>query len=175
MSIEIFENKAQRKFGCLMVVFDIDDKSWQQVCDKINFANDVYDDGSGKYGTEKEPHVTVLYGLHDNEFSIDDLKSALPEIGRMTAILTGISCFEQPEYDVLKFDVDAPMFHSTNSGLRSKFPYTTDFPDYHPHLTLAYLNKGMGKKYMQHGMSIPLRPKQYKYGFADGRDDIFVK
>jgi len=42
-------------------------------------------------------------------------------------------------------------------------------------MTIAYLNKGTGIKYSNNKLSIPLKPKQYKYGFADGRDEFFIK
>mgnify|MGYP003352094323 CR=1 FL=1 len=29
-----------------------------------------------------------------------------------------------------------------------KFPYTNDYPDYKPHITIAYVKKGLGKKYL---------------------------
>jgi hypothetical protein len=28
-----------------------------------------------------------------------------------------------------------------------KFPFTSDYPDYHPHITLAFVKPGKGKKY----------------------------
>ena len=173
--IEIFENKAQRKFGCLMVVFDIAEGDWKEIGNKIKFHEDLYNDESGKFGVETEPHVTVLYGLHDDRITLDDVKALIPPIMEMTAILTAINHFECPAYDVLKFEVDAPRFHSANSALREKLPYSTDYPDYVPHMTIAYLNKGTGAKYANDSLNVPLKPKQYKYGFADGRDEFFMK
>lgn len=156
-----------------MIMFEINDSDWKKLMDRISFKDDVYDDGSGKYGVEAEPHVTILYGLHDDKFKFDDLKEMLPPVSTMTAILSAISHFECPEYDVLKFDVDAPKYHHVNKRIRDKFQYTTDYPEYHPHMTLAYLKKGCGCKYKHDALSVPLTPKQYKYGFADGRDEFF--
>jgi hypothetical protein len=47
--------------------------------------------------------------------------------------------FENELYDVLKFDVkrEKSLF-DCNKDLM-KFPHTTDYPDYHPHLTISYL------------------------------------
>ena len=63
-----------------------------------------------------------------------------------TCQISNASLFDNPEYDVLKFDVSGNSLHECNSDLR-KYPYTSNFPDYHPHMTIGYLNKGMGKKY----------------------------
>jgi hypothetical protein len=55
--------------------------------------------------------------------------------------------FENEKYDVLKFEVVGDNLHETNADLK-KFPHTTSFPDYNPHLTIAYLKKGEGSKYV---------------------------
>lgn len=168
-------SSAQRKFGCLMIGFDIAEADWKEIIDMLNPHADLYSTEDKKYGLEDEPHCTVLYGLHDHEVTLDQIKEHLPPISEMTAILMGVSHFECPEYDVLKFDIDAPKFHHANKTLRDKFPYTNEWPDYHPHMTIAYLNKGMGGKYGTQKLSVPLTPKHYKYGFADGRDEFFTK
>ena len=36
--------------------------------------------------------------------------------------------------------------HDINKELK-KYPYTNDFPNYHPHCTIAYLKKDSAEKY----------------------------
>jgi 2'-5' RNA ligase len=61
--------------------------------------------------------------------------------------------FQNEKYDVLKFDMEYPtkgdkFLHKCNDELK-KFPFTSDFPDYHPHMTIVYLKPGKGNKYLR--------------------------
>ena len=165
---------TDRKYGCLMVSYGIDDSDWNQIHNKIGFHRDVYNNDENEYGIEYRPHITLLYGLHDGEFKMEDLKSILPPIHEMTVLLTGISHFECPEYDVLKFDVDAPKYNEMNDRIRSAFPYTNDYPDYVPHMTISYLKPKTAARYNYNKLSIPVSPKEYRYGYADGHDEYFA-
>jgi hypothetical protein len=72
-------------------------------------------------------------------------------------------------YDVLKFDVNGPNLHDANGELR-KFPHTNNFPDYHPHLTIAYLKPGMGPRYVRKltNMNYMLKPTHGIYSHPSG-------
>jgi hypothetical protein len=52
----------------------------------------------------------------------------------------------------------------------SKFPHTTNFPDYHPHSTVAYLKKGTGQKYIDKfkGQEHQVTPNKIVYSMASG-------
>ena len=60
-----------------------------------------------------------------------------------------LSVFSNPgsPFDVLKVDVESPKLHRLNRSLRDGLEHQNDYPDYHPHLTVAYLKKGAGAKY----------------------------
>lgn len=101
--------------------------------------------GKEDFGIETEPHITALYGLTNH-----DPNSAGPVVaqhGPITVTLGKMSVFKNKDYDVLKVDVDSPQLHKLNGDLQ-KLPNEQTFPDYHPHLTLAYLKKGEGDKYV---------------------------
>lgn len=105
---------------------------------------ELYEDEKG-YGYENEPHITVLYGLHSN--NAKDFRTFFKEQKPIKASLGKISCFYNTKYDVVKLSIDSPDLHELNDKVKSRFKYTSDFPDYQPHCTLAYLNRGHGKKY----------------------------
>ena len=46
-----------------------------------------------------------------------------------------------------QFDVKGDNLHDANEELK-KYPFTSDYPDYHPHLTIGYLKPNKGKKYV---------------------------
>lgn len=113
--------------------------SWNQ----LNIPEDaLHVDEDGGKGREREPHVTVKYGL---------IAQAVPEelrdIAQATApfsIMIGVvSLFaNNPKYDVVKLDVESPALRRLNKQVSDAVPHEDTYPDYHPHLTLAYVEKG---------------------------------
>ena len=61
----------------------------------------------------------------------------------------GVGVFENDKFDVVKFNVnpDGALQHLFDE--LSKFPNSNEYPDYKPHITIAYVKKGMGKKYVK--------------------------
>ena len=55
-----------------------------------------------------------------------------------------VSLFENTEYDVLKFEVESEDLQELNKICKT-LPYTSDYPDYHPHCTISYIKKGTCK------------------------------
>jgi len=96
-------------------------------------------------GREDEIHATVLYGIHDSE--PDAVKKLLKSIQPINIKLGKISLFSDDEYDVIKIDVRSPDLHKLNAKLRDSLKYTSSHPIYKPHVTIAYVKKGRGKKY----------------------------
>jgi 2'-5' RNA ligase len=100
-----------------------------------------------KYGREDEIHTTILYGLHTNNEK--DIKKLVNKQNPISFTLGKISVFNtNPDYDVVKIDVTGNDLHKLNKLLKSNLKYTSSYPDYHPHVTLAYVKKGNGKKYI---------------------------
>lgn len=58
-----------------------------------------------------------------------------------------VSSFNNPKFEVLKFDVESEDLHKLNKKF-TKFPFTSDYPEYHPHCTIAYVKKDKAKKYI---------------------------
>lgn len=103
-------------------------------------------------GIEKDSHVTVLYGLHTKD--PEELRKFLKGYKPITITLGKTDCFTTSKYnDVVLFKVNSPDLVRLNDQLRNRFQYTTMYPDYRPHATVAYVKKGYGPKYM--GRSIP--------------------
>jgi hypothetical protein len=169
--ISLFEDAGTHKFGCAMLYFDLPPMS---VLHGMIDEDDVYtDDSDRSYGLETEPHVTILYGLHGDD-EVDDaevIKACTDGLSGMESLrLCEASCFENDQYDVLKFDVrDCQSLYDTNAEL-AKMPHTNKFPDYHPHCTVGYLKPGCGQKYvdMLKGVEIIVSPEKIVYSKADG-------
>lgn len=145
------ENKKEKpSFGCVMVFFTFPDiKDVQDIISKEDLYTEEDDDS---YGLEKNPHITLLYGLHSNDIKDQDVMDAVDTSVFTDLILHNASIFKSEKYGVLKFDVRYPYksgaFLSKLNKKLSEFPHTNTFPDYHPHSTIAYLKSGTSKKYI---------------------------
>lgn len=167
-------NKLEEKnntydFGCSMVYFDCPEMT--KIQEQIN-PDDLYTEEGGQYGIEDEHHVTLLYGLHSEEIEEADVMRI--SAGQIPAIrLTNASAFESEKYDVLKFDAECPKLHDINKEL-SKLPHTTNFPDYHPHATVAYLKKGKAADYIKQleDISFEVNPSKIVYSKPDGSKTV---
>jgi len=141
----IKEEKSLYEYGCVMVDFNF--VNWTDLLESID-PSDVYKVEGKNYGLQPRPHLTLLYGIHDTVsdeeilncfegFTEDDFKVQID----------GVSIFENPEFDVIKLGVSlTPKLKEINERL-SELPNSNQFP-YKPHITLAYVKKGLGKKYV---------------------------
>lgn len=163
----LFEDAGKHEYGCSMIFFEL---PFMEAVHKIIDAADVYadDESERAYGLETDPHVTLLYGLHDDVDDDDVMDRSRPEeVDEIT--LCDVSVFDNPDYDVLKFDCRAEWLHECNKRL-IELPHTNKYSDYHPHATIGYLKKGAGKKYvdMLSGIEIKVMPGKIVYSKSDG-------
>jgi 2'-5' RNA ligase len=91
-------------------------------------------------GREDDPHVTVLYGIHDaNPLSTTRLLRTEPsfkaELGKVSLFTT------DPKYDVLKIEIISPKLHMLHKLLKRKLENSWTYPEYRPHVTIAYVKK----------------------------------
>jgi 2'-5' RNA ligase len=161
-------------FGCVMLYFNFPEiKKIHEIIDPEDI---FHEDGDRSFGLEDEPHTTLLYGLHDG-VSSEDVEGVLEHFNFGTCSIENASLFDNPQYDVLKFDVSGPSLHEANKEL-AEFPHTNNFPDYHPHLTIGYLKPGTGKKYTEKlkGVSYNLKPEYVVYSKPNGdKDKLKIK
>ena len=141
------EQKGKKEYGCVMLDTHIVD--WKKThLSKID-KEDLYTAEDDTYGYNNQPHITVIYGLHLDETKPKDIIEKMKEMYQITSEIKQISIFENEKYDVVKYDVPVTKELKKFRSIFSKFPNTQDFPDYHPHITIAYVKKGEGKKYVQ--------------------------
>ena len=154
-------NERKYEFGCAMLYFDFPEiAKVQDIIEK----SDIHPNG-----LEDEPHITLLYGIHSDEVSDDDVMDVSTSTPIESIKLSNLSLFKNEEFDVLKFDAEAPELAKINKKL-SEFPNTNNFPDYHPHCTVAYLKPGEGKKYLDkfNGITHDVFPTKVVYSKPNG-------
>lgn len=133
----------EKKYNkCLMVYFEPSEqiKDIQKGIKKL----DVYDEPG--CGIEKETHATLLYGLSE-DVTVEQLKKIVKPLNRYRTMCLGSSLFENDDFDVLKMDAHNKALVETNKELRDNFDYKGTYSEYKPHITIAYIRKGEGKKY----------------------------
>jgi 2'-5' RNA ligase len=107
----------------------------------------IPDEHLAEDGREEQPHITVKFGLHDNDPAA--VARALEGEGPLTLRLGKTSIFPNGESgtgDVVKVDIDSPDLHRLNEKIAA-LPHTDTHPTYVPHATLAYVKPGLGERY----------------------------
>lgn len=132
------------EYGCLML--NLNFPNWKIFTSDIDHE-DLYQSESERYGIETDPHVTILYGIHKS--IDDDVVDALFSDFKKSDFdlrVEGIDCFYNKDYDVLKMNIFSNKLNELNK-LAKRLPHTSDYPDYKPHITIAYLQKGKASQY----------------------------
>ena len=145
--IQFIKESSSYEYGCVMVEVPV--SNWDEITSSID-KEDIYtESGDDTYGIQKNPHLTLLYGLHD-DVTEEQVKSIFEKFdGDINIEVNGIDIFENEKFDVVKFNVNPDGALQELHDKLSQFPNSNQFPDYKPHITIAYVNKGMGKKYIK--------------------------
>ncbi|MHA1814503.1 MAG: 2'-5' RNA ligase family protein, partial [Candidatus Heimdallarchaeaceae archaeon] len=76
----------------------------------------------------------------------EDIKPYLKDIAGLTANIADIDIFENKDFDVVILKITSENMTELHNKL-DELPNNDKFPEYHPHMTIAYVKKGLGKKY----------------------------
>lgn len=139
MLTEDRSNLTARK-GCLMAMLSQEDCA--KIVDfgsKLIKEEDLYLEGD-EYGREREGHITVRYGF-TRDLNELEIRQLIQGVKPFVVELIGLDRFTNPpQYDVAVFKASSPVLTQLNE-LTNIYPNETDFPDYNPHLTIAYTKK----------------------------------
>lgn len=146
-----FLKEASSKKGegstCIMLYFDkLVDPLFKEIKYQID-KDHLYgvDDG---YGFETNPHVTVKYGVIEPDLDmVNDILGKIDPVPIKTK--PKFSLFENEKYDVLKVNIMSPELRKFNARVERIFDCEENkFKGYIPHSTIAYLQPGYGRKYL---------------------------
>jgi diguanylate cyclase (GGDEF)-like protein len=137
-------NDVPHKYGCLMVDIPEDIANQIKEITKIIIKEEeLYkEEGEDKYGYENEPHITVYYGLSE-----DSGDNIFKNINPVKIKLGNIIKFEDKDnpYDVVAVEVISEDLNKLHEKIGNNFEHDDTYPNYRPHLTLSYTQKGKCK------------------------------
>jgi 2'-5' RNA ligase len=149
-------------YGCLMGI--IDEEISRKILDfNYNLIEDkhLYKDGKN-YGREHHPHVTIKYGF-TKSYTEKQMKKMLGKIKPFKVKVTEIDIFENDKCDVIILNIKSDVLEKLNKKF-SELPNEDEYPNYKPHITLAYVKKGTGKKFIKNSKTfsnVPIKYIQY--------------
>jgi 2'-5' RNA ligase len=120
----------------------------KEIADKvIAFGKQIPDADLAEDGREQEPHITVKYGLHGadpkpTQNALTGEKPATVRFGKVSLFTSN------PDFDVVKVEVESAGLRRLNKKVSESQPVTDTHPGYKPHVTVAYVKKGKGKRYV---------------------------
>lgn len=132
------------KYGCALALIPEPYASQIQ-----GWARDViWDSHLGPGGREDETHVTVKYGFtDDDEATYLAVRALLVRHGPILVRFASVSVFpDSGDGVVLKIDIESPELHELHEEL-SSLPNADKWPEYRPHVTVAYLDPVFAQGY----------------------------
>ena len=166
---------TNREYAFLMIEYETP-KFIKDLQNSIKKEELYFEENNNDYGLEKDSHVTLVPCL-DNDVSLKELKKYLKNISDYDIILTDISKFECENFDVLKCAVQSKVLKDTNKEIRKHFDSHTEFKDYTPHLTIAYMQHGMADKYTKNILDklVHLKPKNFHFSYVENGKDKDIR
>ena len=142
------DDAGESKFACVMLrVADARQPHYQSgiIPELVWLANEVPTTHLADKGRADDFHITVLYGLHQNDPAA--VKAVLANVGPITVKLGKVSTFppnDDHEFEVIKVDVISEELQRLHAALK-KLPNSNQYPKYQPHITLAYVRPGLSE------------------------------
>lgn len=94
------------------------------------------------YGRELKIHCTIFFGIHTNDGEL--VKTLLCDEEAFSIKLGKTSYFENCKFDVVKIDVEGGNLYRLHDKIKTQLETTDPYPNYCPHVTIAYVKKGFG-------------------------------
>lgn len=120
------------------------------VVKKIN-KDDLYiekteKNGDWSFGIEDNVHITVKYGFDFNDPQ-PAINVLIGENGGNVEIST-VEIFKQDNYEVLVVRVKSKVLNNLHDKLTKALNIYDSYPEYSPHITIAYFKRGRAYRYM---------------------------
>ena len=116
-------------------------KDIQDNIDKDKLYDGEDEPGWVEHGLQKLFHITILFGVNDNVK--DEVKKVFDKYKPVHIETTGIKYFSSdPNYDVVIVRCKSEELTKIHNELKDTLENQETYPNYKPHITIAYLKKG---------------------------------
>lgn len=162
------KENVKYQYGCIMGIVDPKTASTLLKISKKLIPDDAlfFEEGQ-EYGRETECHITVKFGF-TNHYSEEAMGKVMSKIKPFSAVLDKIDLFQNPKFDVVKYNVVSEELNRLNN-LFKKLPNKDEYPIYHPHLTIAYVKPGQGKQFLKKISPVEIEITRMKYSNPVGK------
>jgi hypothetical protein len=169
--IQFIKESTSYDYGCVMVEVPV--SNWNEITSIIN-KDDLYEVEGENYGIQDNPHLTLLYGLKSNitKEQVEQVLQKAIDGDKIIIEIENIGLFENDNFDVVKFNIKKTEQLQKLFDSLSELPNENTFPDYNPHMTIAYVKKGLGKKYTK-TYSHKVSSNDICYSMANGEKIYF--
>jgi hypothetical protein len=156
------------KFGCVMLLPEGEiSETVLELSRKLVHDDEVYKDPEDdSFGRVEIPHTTALWGIKQERVG-DRIRKVIAKVSPREFRLMNVTFFDDNEdYDVVKFDLAGEDLFAFHDALVEEFPDHEETFDFHPHMTISYVKKGLGKKIAERaskweGLTVPVRAVDY--------------
>lgn len=136
----------------------------------------------GAVAEDKGAHVTLLFGIHPSETYVEDVLQALGDWEPQDVFISEVGFFPSNVPGEDYTCIIGKVIPSSNLLLARKrletLPYTDQFPEYKPHVTLAYIKGSKPRKIERWVNTLGayynnrvLTPRELDLGLPDVEDD----
>lgn len=170
MNERIERNASSYEYGCVLLELNL--FGWKKITSFID-PEDLYEPNDGRHGVEVDPHVTLKFGLEGSVSpnQIEEILSKNPITEKIH--IDKIDLFKNNEFEVVKFKVTPNEQLLKVYEELSKLPNHDKFLSYDPHITIAFVKKGTGEKYINDSFNGWATPYQIIYSKPDGSKFYF--
>lgn len=133
------KRRISHDYSCLMA--DVPEDVAREI---IAFADTIpdeyiYETDDEEHGRSKYSHITIKYGIHT--FDPSDVLKIVAGSPILSATLGRVTAFHNADCIALKVSVQSEDLTRLNGKVRQELRCTDTYPNYKPHITIAYLKK----------------------------------
>ena len=161
-----YKTLGPHDYGCLMAI--LPEAIGKKITDWC--LENIPDFHLAEEGREPRPHITVKYGFKNSSpETVAQLKSFLAnvQLGPIALEIKELALFEGNDSgSVLHATVTSPDLERINAAITEVFPCEDKYPNYHPHMTLAYINPLNARTYVSEEYQESFRRAIESYGIG---------
>lgn len=151
MSFKQFLVNEVKKYDYSSVLIELPEQLTDNIIswgfDHISNESLFFDPNDHNFGREDDIHITLIYGIHAE--NPKEVKPLLREENAFKCKLGEISLFtKNDKFDVLVINVECEDLHKLNKKMQLFLDVTQSHIEFKPHVTIAYLKKNEGNKFL---------------------------